>query len=166
MKWIKYQIAQENDEEIILLTKKVGYSEANLAIAGEEAYNGQYTIEEDGVSFEEKPLAVELGGTGAKNAQAARTNIGAASASKAMTLNVPASSWAGAGPYTATVTCSFATANNNLIIGAGGALSKDQQEVMAAAMIVCTSQAAGSVTLTAFGKMPEINLPVNVLEVG
>lgn len=56
MKWIKYQIVQstintgtESDPvfEDIIVTKKVGYSESNLAIAETEAYNGEYTIEED-----------------------------------------------------------------------------------------------------------------------
>lgn len=66
MKWIKYQIVQsEIDGEVILITKKIGYSEANLAIAEAEAYNGEYEIvEEEGPDI--IPLAVELGGTGSK----------------------------------------------------------------------------------------------------
>ena len=53
MKWIKYQyvcnILNEGteNEEVILLDKKIGYNEANLAIAQKEAYNGQYEIIED-----------------------------------------------------------------------------------------------------------------------
>lgn len=48
MKWIKYQIVQCTvGEENVLATKKVGYSDANLAIAQGEAYNGQYEIIED-----------------------------------------------------------------------------------------------------------------------
>lgn len=51
MKWITYQIVQSTvGEEDILITKKVGYSEANLAIAEAEAYNG-YTIEDDEKAF-------------------------------------------------------------------------------------------------------------------
>lgn len=51
MKWITYQIAQSTvGEEDILITKKVGYSEANLAIAEAEAYDG-YTIEDDEKAF-------------------------------------------------------------------------------------------------------------------
>ena len=48
MKWIKYQIVQCTvGEDDVLAIKKVGYSDANLAIAQGEAYNGQYEIIED-----------------------------------------------------------------------------------------------------------------------
>ena len=48
MKWIKYQIVQCTvGEQDVLATKKVGYNDANLAIAQGEAYNGQYEIIED-----------------------------------------------------------------------------------------------------------------------
>ncbi len=78
MKWIKYQVVQDtNGEEVILLTKKIGHSEANLAIAQVEAYNGEYTIEEDSKSFDEKPLAIEFGGTDAKTAAEALNKLGA-----------------------------------------------------------------------------------------
>ena len=46
MKWIKYQFVCNKDDNI-LLTKRISYSEENLAIAAKEAYNGQYVIEED-----------------------------------------------------------------------------------------------------------------------
>lgn len=46
MKWIKYKIVC-NVADNILLEKRIGYSAANLAIAQAEAYNGQYTVEED-----------------------------------------------------------------------------------------------------------------------
>lgn len=57
MKWIKYQIVQCTiGEEDVLLEKKVGYSEDNLAIAEEEAYNGEYEIVEDD---KQEPIPVE-----------------------------------------------------------------------------------------------------------
>ena len=65
MKWIKYQIVQsEVDDEVILVTKKIGHNDANLIIAQAEAYNGQYEIVEDSISFEQEPLGVGHGGTG------------------------------------------------------------------------------------------------------
>lgn len=78
MKWIKYQIVcgKNQNEENILINKKVGYSAENIAIAEKEAYNG-YTIEEDAESFDKEPLAIELGGTHANNADDARKNLGA-----------------------------------------------------------------------------------------
>lgn len=50
MRWIKYQIVQcvINDENV-LVTKKVGYNDANIVIAQNEAYNGQYEIIEDDI---------------------------------------------------------------------------------------------------------------------
>jgi len=76
MQWIKYQVLQNIiDEEEILIEKKVGYSEANLAIAKTEAYNSEYTIEEDEESYEKEPLAVELGGTGAQSKEDVIKNL-------------------------------------------------------------------------------------------
>ena len=50
MKWIKYEYVcgTDTDGAEILAKKRVGYSESNLAIAEAEAYNGEYTIEDDG----------------------------------------------------------------------------------------------------------------------
>lgn len=95
-----------------------------------------------------------------------RDQLGAAAKSQKAVLTVAASAWTGEGPYIATVECPIATAGNNLEVGIGGKLTADQFAAIAAAMIVCTGQAAGSITLTAFGAMPEIDIPVNVLEVG
>ena len=93
--------------------------------------------------------------------------VGAAAKSRGVTLTVAASAWTGTeASYTATVACAIAKASNNLVVGAGGALTAEQQAAFAAAMIVCTAQATGSITLTAFGEVPTIDLPVNVLEVG
>lgn len=76
MRWIKYQVLQSTiGEEIVLANKKVGYSDENLAIAQEEAYNG-YEIVDDSQSFEKEPLAIEFGGTEAKTAEGARKKLG------------------------------------------------------------------------------------------
>ena len=78
MKWIKYKVVQSTiDDEVICIDKKIGYNEANLAIAQEEAYNGEYQITEDDETFEKEPLSVEFGGTGAITPEAARSNLGA-----------------------------------------------------------------------------------------
>lgn len=61
MKWIKYQIRQcVVGDVVILANKKIGYSEANLAIAEAEAYDG-YQIFDDGKpepKFEKIPTKV------------------------------------------------------------------------------------------------------------
>lgn len=57
MQWIKYKIKQCTiGEEDVLVNKKVGYNEANLAIAQAEAYNGEYTIIEDETDYETESL--------------------------------------------------------------------------------------------------------------
>lgn len=49
MKWIKYQVVQcSTASGNVLVNKKLGYNETNLAIAKNEAYNGSYQIVEDG----------------------------------------------------------------------------------------------------------------------
>lgn len=86
MKWICYQIVQSIiGEEKILANKKVGHNEANLAIAQAEAYNGEYTIEEDEQVFDKEPLDIEFGGTGADNATKACENLGAVAKPKRIT---------------------------------------------------------------------------------
>ncbi len=58
MKWIKYKFPsgevnvgteEQPVMEPILLDKSMSYSEINEEIAQREAYNGEYTIEDDGV---------------------------------------------------------------------------------------------------------------------
>ena len=46
MKWIKYKIFLAED---VLMDKEMGWNEANEQIAKQEAYNGEYTIEDDGL---------------------------------------------------------------------------------------------------------------------
>lgn len=83
------------------------------------------------------------------------------------TVTVTAASWTGKeAPFTAVVASEIATADNHLIVGAGGAITVEQQSAMVAAMIICTDQSAGSITLSAFGSVPEIDLPVNIICVG
>lgn len=57
MKWIKYKILQCIVDELpIFIEKKVGHSEENLTIAQSEAYNKEYTIEEDSEETFEAPF--------------------------------------------------------------------------------------------------------------
>lgn len=102
-----------------------------------------------------------------KNHTHTADEVGAAAKSTSETVTVMAASWAGeAAPYTAVVPSELSTADNHLIVGVGGAVSAEQQEALAAAMIICTRQAEGGITLTAFGEKPVIDLPVNIICVG
>ena len=50
MKKIKYEFLQctKEDGAVITITKQIMWNEANEEIAKREAYNGEYTIEDDG----------------------------------------------------------------------------------------------------------------------
>ena len=56
MKWIKYLFnTPAEDGSDNLFPKALPYSEEALRIAEEEAYNGEYSIEEDGVEESTEP---------------------------------------------------------------------------------------------------------------
>lgn len=61
MKIIKYYILQGKDENgnDIPLRKMMDYSDSNLISVKAEAYNGEYTIEDDGVEEVTQPTQEE-----------------------------------------------------------------------------------------------------------
>ena len=85
MKWIKYKIVsntinigteKEPIYKDILITKKISYCEENLEIAQAEAYEGKYSIVEDDMNFEKKPIRIEDGGTNATSVEGILSNLG------------------------------------------------------------------------------------------
>lgn len=82
------------------------------------------------------------------------------------TITVLPTDWVGDDfPYVATVQCSIAKANNNLLVGIGGGLTTQEQAVISSSSIMCTGQGAGTITLTAYSYKPDISFPINVMEV-
>lgn len=57
MKVIKYNLCTIFEEEEILTPVIIDWNEVNEEIAKKEAYNGEYTIEDDGV---EKPISEQI----------------------------------------------------------------------------------------------------------
>lgn len=101
-----------------------------------------------------------------QNASQALSTANSKAAVTSASVSVPASGWTGSSvPYTQTVSCSIATASNNLIVGVGGAMTQAQKEAIDNANIVCTGQASGTITLSAFGIKPTVDITVNVLGV-
>lgn len=87
--------------------------------------------------------------------------IGAAAKSLApISVMLAAASWA-SGTYTISISGLAADANVEII--PSPAITAAQMEALQGANIIGTAQAAGSVTLTAFGDVPEINVPVHVI---
>lgn len=60
MKILRYRfLSAETDNEQIFLEKSMGWNEVNEEIAKQEAYNGEYTIEDDGQPPEAQPTDAE-----------------------------------------------------------------------------------------------------------
>lgn len=68
MKWIKYKfncpvnVGTEEEPAMVdnFINKAVKYCESGLAIAQAEAYNGEYTIEDDGVEENTVPTQLDI----------------------------------------------------------------------------------------------------------
>jgi len=69
--------------------------------------------------------------------------------------------WSGDTP-TQTVTATGVTDSNNIIVGIGS-VTQEQLEAISSAQLLCTAQGADSVTFTAFGGTPDIDLPVVIM---
>lgn len=97
-----------------------------------------------------------------KLTEKARDNLVEKSITKTATL--AAASWTGtAAPYTLVLSLPEATASNNIEVLPSAALTQAQYEAMADAGITGAGQAAGSITLKAWGDKPTINLPVQLI---
>lgn len=94
-------------------------------------------------------------------------------------ITIPASAWTGTeAPYFAmNQACSIATMTNKLIVslsptlasdedGLNEMLSADTYNAIAKSKLMAVMQADGAITLAAYGKKPEIDIPVIVTEVG
>jgi hypothetical protein len=75
--------------------------------------------------------------------------------------------WAGSSaPYTQAVDIDGVAADSNGTAGLAPTATAAQMEAAADAKLLVTAQAAGSITVSAFGDKPTIDLPIQVLIVG
>jgi len=143
-------------------------SEANASKANEYNQQAKTHAENAAASASAADASASASASSAAQAKQIADSMGdALKVSNGVTITVPASAWTGEeAPYTATVACSNAKADNYLDISpAGHANSKEQREAIRNALIMVTGQGAGTITLTADGAKPEMDIFVNVLEV-
>lgn len=93
----------------------------------------------------------------------APVDIKGAGGESAYVTTVPAtltaSGWSGS---TQTVSISAITANVDGDVGLAPTATADQVTAAASAMLLSTAQAAGSITITAFGEVPSVDIPIIV----
>ena len=105
-----------------------------------------------------------LKGDGAGGVTTATKGTDYAGTSETVTATLLAASWTGtSAPYTYTLTVTGVTANSNQELLPALTITEEQLTALQAANIQDGGQAANSVTLTAFGDKPTIDLPIRVI---
>lgn len=105
-----------------------------------------------------------LKGNGAGGVSAAVKGTDYAGTSETVTATLLAASWTGtSAPYTYTLAVTGVTANSNQELLPALTITSEQLTALQAANIQDGGQAENSVTLTAFGDKPTIDLPIRVI---
>lgn len=105
-----------------------------------------------------------LKGDGAGGVTTATKGTDYAGTSETVTATLLAASWTGSSaPYTYTLAVNGVTANSNQELLPALTITSEQLTVLQAANIQDGGQAVNSVTLTAFGDKPTIDLPIRVI---
>lgn len=86
-----------------------------------------------------------------------------AEASKSVTATLTADGWT---DNSQTVSVTGMTDDANGDIGLAMAATSEQVEAAASAMLLCTASGSGTVTITAFGTVPTVDIPIQVTIVG
>ena len=72
-------------------------------------------------------------------------------------------SWSSATPPTQTITVNGVTADSLVQVGLASTATSDQIDAASSAKLLCTAQAANSITLTCYGEKPTVNIPISVV---
>lgn len=109
-----------------------------------------------------KGLKLEIGNT-STNWSPAPEDIKHETSSRLVLLST---AWTGSGPYSATLACSHITASNTVIVSMAAPVSQVQYETFCKAQITANAQTDGSISFTAYGTKPTINLPIAITTLG
>ena len=124
-----------------------------------EVSQGAYALQEDLDALEERVTAIETELDGIPEALAGKANK-----YKSQSVTVPAGGWVGdTAPYTNTLSVEGVTATNDISVIPRFTWTAAQAEAWAGAMILSGDQAAGSLTLKAYGDKPEIDIDITVM---
>lgn len=119
----------------------------------------------DGFSYDIKDVcAVDYAAQSLTDAQkaTARGNIAAAGHAVTVTVTAVAAGWSHSTPHTQTVVVEGVTANDAIIVEVADDITAAQYDAAKAAGIICSAQGVGTITLTAFGTAPTLDIPVKV----
>ena len=79
-----------------------------------------------------------------------------------LSLTARADAWTDTEPPRVVLVAEGVTDDNAVTVGAGGNITQEQYEAIVKAQLFCTGQATDRLTITCFGRKPEIDLPVSV----
>lgn len=156
-------IGTEENAEVVLMTAKTG----NILTVQRGVYGttaGEWGKDE---RIYRAITAKDLGDL-QDNVKALKTETeqkAAKTVERTATLTV--AGWTGSeAPYTQTVAVAGLAGDAHLIVGLAPSATAEQAEAAASALLLATGQAAGSITVSAYGEKPEAAIPILIMEVG
>ena len=156
-------IGTEENAEVVLMTAKTG----NILTVQRGVYGttaGEWGKDE---RIYRAITAKDLGDL-QDNVKALKTETeqkAAKTVERTATLTV--AGWTGSeAPYTQTVAVAGLAGDAHLIVGLAPSATAEQVEAAASALLLATGQAAGGITVSAYGEKPEAAIPILIMEVG
>lgn len=103
--------------------------------------------------------------TSAQRTQA-RNNIDASIAPVSVSATATAAGWSNDTPPTQTIAVNGAATDKSVVVGIASSVTSAQYSAAKNAKIVCTAHGTDTITLTAFGTAPTMDIPITVLILG
>lgn len=86
--------------------------------------------------------------------------------SQSINFVLTATDWEGDGPYTQAVTIAAVSEDSNAIVDTAMDSTQEQEDAYAAAQIKPTAQGNGTITFTATGDKPDVDISMGVIIMG